>query len=196
MLHLSTEFKVSQGDGDYYVGFEVIRRKEAEIVFLHQTRYITEVLKRFHMIDCNPDSTPADPHVHLSIQSDDSECNAPISVPYNEAVGCLMFASLFTRPYISYAVHTVAKYADCPGQMHWTAIKRIFCYLKGTADYGLLYEQCACALVLTGQVIAIWTTEVTLIHANQEHDICSNSMTALLLGTSSQSQKCTTVNTT
>ena len=33
MLHLSTKFKVSQGDaGDYYVGFEVIRRKEAGIV--------------------------------------------------------------------------------------------------------------------------------------------------------------------
>jgi hypothetical protein len=30
MLHLSTEFKVSQGDGDYYVGFEVYRwRQEA-----------------------------------------------------------------------------------------------------------------------------------------------------------------------
>ena len=35
MLHFSTKLKVSQGDGDYYVGFEVIRRKEAGIVFLH-----------------------------------------------------------------------------------------------------------------------------------------------------------------
>ena len=114
MLHLSTEFKVSQGDGAYYVGFEVLRRKEVGTVFLHQTRHITEVLKRFHLIDCIFVSTPADPHVHLSLQSDDSECNAPISVPYKEVVGCLMFASLFTRPDISYAMHTVAKHAKCP----------------------------------------------------------------------------------
>ena len=32
------------GDGDYYVGFEVINCKEAGIIFLHQTRYINEVL--------------------------------------------------------------------------------------------------------------------------------------------------------
>ena len=95
----------AQGDGDYYVGSKVIRCKEAGIVLLHQTRYITEVLKWFHRIDCNPVSTPADPHVHLSIQSDDAECNGPISVPYKEAIGCLMFTSLLTRPDILYAVH-------------------------------------------------------------------------------------------
>ena len=98
--------KSVQGDGDYCVGSKVIRRKEAGIIFLHQTRYITEVLKQFHTIDCNPVSTPADPHIHVSIQSDDSECNAPISILYKEAVGYLMFTSLLTRPDISYAVHT------------------------------------------------------------------------------------------
>ena len=69
------------GDGDYYVGLEVIRPKEAHIVFLHQTIYINEVLKRFYMMDCDPISTQANPRVHFSIQSDDSECHTPISVP-------------------------------------------------------------------------------------------------------------------
>ena len=97
------------------------------------------------MIDCNPVSTPAGPHVHSSMQSNDSECNAPISIPYKEVVDCLMFASLFIRPD---TVHTVAKNAECPGQMHWTTIKGTFHYLKGTTNYGLLYKQCACAPVL------------------------------------------------
>ena len=78
------------------------------------------------------------------MQSDDYECNAPISVPYNEVIDCLVFASMFTR---LNTMHTLAKYAECPRQMHWTAIKRIFCYLKETVDYGLLYEKCACAPV-------------------------------------------------
>ena len=55
------------GDGDYYVGFEVIRPKEAEIVFLHHTRYINEVLKRFHMMDCNLVLIQANPRAHLSM---------------------------------------------------------------------------------------------------------------------------------
>ena len=73
------------------------------------------------MINCNPVSTQGDPRVHLSIQSDDSECDAPISVPYKEAVGCLVFASMLTCPE---TVHTVAKYAECPRQMQRTSIKQ------------------------------------------------------------------------
>ena len=64
------------GDGDYYVGFEVMHRKEVEIVFLHQTRYINEVLKRFHMIDCNPVSTLAGRHVRSSMQCNQMTLNA------------------------------------------------------------------------------------------------------------------------
>ena len=101
----------TRGDGDYYVGFKVMHRKEVGIVFLHQTRYINEVLKRFHMIDCNPVSTLAGPHVHSSMQSNDPECIALILVPYKEAVDCLMFASVFTCPNI---VRTLAKNAECP----------------------------------------------------------------------------------
>ena len=127
------------------------------------------------MIDCNPVSTPADPHVYLSIQADDSECNAPISVPYKEAVGCLMFASLFTCPDISYAVHKAAKYPNvldrCTGQLSrefFVILKRqliMVCYIHNVLVHLYL------------QVIAIQTTEATLIHTNHEHDICSNSMT-------------------
>ena len=31
-------------DGDHYVGLEIIRPKEAGIIYLHQTRYINEVI--------------------------------------------------------------------------------------------------------------------------------------------------------
>jgi hypothetical protein len=103
------------GDDDYNVGYEVIHRKEVGIVFVHLTRFINEVLKRFHMKDCSPVSTHVGPHVHSSKQWDDSKCNAPISIPYKEADDYLIFAPLFTRPDTA---HTLAKYAECPQQMH------------------------------------------------------------------------------
>jgi hypothetical protein len=47
-----------------------------------------------------------------------------------------MYAAIGTRPDITYAVHTLAKFTKSPQSKHWTAIKR---YLKGTRDFHLTY---------------------------------------------------------
>jgi len=60
-------------------------------------------------------------------------------VPYLEAVRSLMYASLGTRPNISFVVQTVSRFSKNPGLAHWDAIKQIFHYLKGMADLWLTY---------------------------------------------------------
>ena len=44
-------------------------------------------------------------------------------IPYLEAVGSLMYASLGTRPDISFAVQTVSRFSKNPGLAHWDAVK-------------------------------------------------------------------------
>jgi hypothetical protein len=44
-----------------------------------------------------------------------------------------------TRPDLNYAVGQVAKYSSNPDQSHINAVKRIFAYVKGTADYGICF---------------------------------------------------------
>ena len=61
------------------------------------------------------------------------------NIPYHEAVGTLMYASLGTRPDITYAVQTVSRFSKNPGNAHWEAVKKIFRYLKGTKDLWLSY---------------------------------------------------------
>ena len=61
-------------------------------------------------------------------------------VPYHEAVGSLMYATLGTRPDICYAVQTVSKFNNKPGLAHWEAVKWIFRYLSGTKDLWLAYR--------------------------------------------------------
>ena len=58
---------------------------------------------------------------------------------YQSAVGSLLYLSVATRPYITYAVSNVARFYAKPTNQHWIAEKSIFCYLKGTKQYGLLY---------------------------------------------------------
>ena len=62
-------------------------------------------------------------------------------VPYANAVGCLMYLMVCTRPDISHAVSVVSRYMADPGKEHWNAVKWIFRYLTGTRDFSILFDQ-------------------------------------------------------
>jgi hypothetical protein len=50
-----------------------------------------------------------------------------------------MYIALGTRPDIAYAVNRLAQFTSDPKSKHWTAVKRVFRYLKGTRNYKLTY---------------------------------------------------------
>lgn len=60
-------------------------------------------------------------------------------VPYREAIGSLMYASVATRPDITFAVSTLSQFLKNPGQIHWEAVKRVMRYLSQTRDLELTY---------------------------------------------------------
>eukprot|EP00253_Pinus_taeda_P034716 PITA_34716 len=61
-------------------------------------------------------------------------------VPYASAVGTLMYAMVCTRPDIAHAVEVLSRFMSKPGKEHWTTMKRVFHYLRGTRDYDLCYQ--------------------------------------------------------
>jgi hypothetical protein len=61
-------------------------------------------------------------------------------VLYASAVGSLMYAMVCTRPDIAHAVGVLRRYMSKPGKEHWTTVKRVFRYLRGTTSYGLCYQ--------------------------------------------------------
>ena len=62
------------------------------------------------------------------------------NIPYHEAVGSLMYATLGTRPDICFSVQSVSRFNNKPGLSHWEAVKRVFRYLKGTRELWLGYR--------------------------------------------------------
>ncbi|XP_059221384.1 uncharacterized protein LOC131995997 [Stomoxys calcitrans] len=87
------------------------------------------------MENCNPVSTPMDVNVKLSKEMSPktfAEVKEMSEIPYQQAIGSLLFASQCTRPDICLAVNKLSKFNKCPGKEHWSAVKRIFRYLKGT----------------------------------------------------------------
>ena len=55
-------------------------------------------------------------------------------VPYSSVVGSLMYAMVFTRPYIAHVVGVMSRYMNNLGKEHWMAIKWILRYLRGTSS--------------------------------------------------------------
>ena len=55
-------------------------------------------------------------------------------VPYASVVESLMYEMVCTKPDTAYAVRVVNQFMSDSGKEHWTAIKWIFWYLKGTSS--------------------------------------------------------------
>ena len=72
------------------------------------------------------------------LKEDDEEILEP-EVPYLSAIGALLYLAQCTRPDISFAINLLARYCNAPTRRHWTGVKDIFRYLKGTTDLGLFY---------------------------------------------------------
>jgi len=80
-----------------------------------------------------------DPATHLlSIESPQSTIDIAqmTKVPYQEAVGTLIYAMLDTQLDITYTVQFLSKFSKNPGKSYWKAVKRVFQYLKETCCKG------------------------------------------------------------
>jgi hypothetical protein len=86
-----------------------------------------------------------DPNVKLDVYSKDEEvepegeADPKITHGYAQLIGSLMYLALGTRPDIAYAVNWLAQFTSDPKPLHWTAVKRVFRYLKFTKHHKLTY---------------------------------------------------------
>ena len=61
-------------------------------------------------------------------------------VPCTSAVGILMYPMVRKRPDIAHAVGFLSRYMSKTGKEHWTTVKRVFRYLRGTTNYAICYQ--------------------------------------------------------
>ena len=130
------------GELHWLLGIEVTRNRDNRTISLSQKSYLESIIRRFNFEDLKPVSNPMEPSTKLhsgQSPSTGAEYAAMTHIPYREAVGSLMYASLGTRPDISYAVTTVSRFSSNPGQIHWDAVRRIYRYLSGTKELKLTY---------------------------------------------------------
>ncbi|KAJ3492187.1 hypothetical protein NLJ89_g11265 [Agrocybe chaxingu] len=131
------------GGAKVILGMAMTQDSKTGAITLSQRVFAERMLERFGMSDCNPRSTPLPCGIELS------ELNAPRTdedvlfmkdKPYREALGCIMWLQVGTRPDLSFAVNLLSRYQANPGPMHWKALQHVLAYIKGTIHYKITYD--------------------------------------------------------
>lgn len=116
----------------------------SQFILMSQSRYTKKILTYHSMMDCRPVNTPMDPAQYDQITkkktANDEENFEMQSIPYREAIGQLLYLSTRTRPGIVSAINVLSRHVANPRPVHWTCVKRLLRYLRGTMDYSLRLE--------------------------------------------------------
>jgi transposase InsO family protein len=138
---LSTRFKMKDlGEAKFVLGIEIIRDRSKRTIALSQASYTRQLLRTYDMEACNPTDTPVQSSVRLAPPAETFKATVRDIRRYQAAVGALMFASICTRPDITYAVGQLSQYASNPDKSHFHALTQVFRYLRGTVEYRLSYK--------------------------------------------------------
>ncbi|GJZ38631.1 retrovirus-related pol polyprotein from transposon TNT 1-94 [Tanacetum coccineum] len=106
-------------------------------IFLNQSKYALESLKKFGMESSDPVDTPI---MEKSKLDEDPQGKSVDPTHYHGMVGTLMYL-IASRPDLTFVVCMCARYQAKPTEKHLHVVKRIFKYLKGTVNRGLWYPK-------------------------------------------------------
>ena len=122
------------GELSYFLGLQV--KQSDDGIFINQSKYTNNLLKRFNMLDISSASTPMTTTTKLDQhQGDEVDVTS-----YRGMIGSLLYLTA-SRSDIMYATYLCARFQAQPREPHLIAVKRIFWYLKGNPDLGLWYPR-------------------------------------------------------
>jgi len=133
---MMSEFEMTDlGRMHYFLGIEV--QQNSTGIFIGQKKYAQQVLEKFKMNECNSVTNPIVPGTKLCKDHGGTKIDNTL---YKQIVGSLMYLT-HTRPDIMFVVCLLSRYMECPTELHLMAAKRVFRYLKGTINFGVLYRK-------------------------------------------------------
>jgi histone deacetylase 1/2 len=153
---LRSEFALKYlGELSYFLGIEVTPVQGG--ILLKQEKYAGDILARVGMTKCKTSSTPLVAMEKLSREGGDL-LSSDDATRYRSIVGALQYLTL-TRPDLTFAVNKVCQYLHSPTTTHWTAVKRILLYVKGTSDVGLRIMKSS-SMLISGFSDADWAGDI------------------------------------
>ena len=111
VTYLKKKFELRTLPVGRFLGLTIKRDRSTRTLSLSQPDFVDDLVTRFKMESCHPNVIPAKPGLHLSsamAPKNKEEEEQMKEVPYQSAVGALLYLSTTTRPDIACAVSKVA----------------------------------------------------------------------------------------
>ncbi|HVX00705.1 MAG TPA: reverse transcriptase domain-containing protein, partial [Candidatus Babeliaceae bacterium] len=141
---LSSLYKMKDlGEAEYILGMQIVRDRKKGILSICQSGYIRNLVQKYGLAEAKPVYTPLDSGLKLSKKdapTTEEEKSRMAKVPYQSAIGAIMYCMLGSRPDVAYAITALSQFSSNPGWQHWNAVKRLIRYLNTTQDYKLTYR--------------------------------------------------------
>lgn len=139
---LKLEFEITFNDASSgnlsYLGMQICCNGNK--IFVNQSIYTETILKRFNFEEVSIVSTPMEKGMITSEENYVGNRFLDKTVPYREAIGSLLYLATISRPDISFAVNYLSRFNNKPKVVHWKMIKRVFQYLRGTVNNGIMFD--------------------------------------------------------
>jgi len=148
-----------------YLGFNIRRDRILGTIRLSQQTFLSSLLDKFGMTDCNPSSTPLPINADLS-PSTEEEIFAGKDLDYRSIIGGVMWLATGSRPDIAQATSALSRHCSSPSIRHYTLAKGLLRYLKGTFDYAITYSRDSTPLLDSPGVIG---TSYPLVYSDADH---------------------------
>nr|GEW70536.1 hypothetical protein [Tanacetum cinerariifolium] len=123
------------GEMTFFLGLQV--NQSPCCIFINQSNYVLEILKKCGMESCDPVGTPMEIKYKLDLDKNGTPVDA---TKYHSMIGALMYLTS-SRPDIVHATCLCARYKAKLTENHLKEVKRIFRYLRGTVNTGLWYTK-------------------------------------------------------
>ncbi|KAJ9529140.1 hypothetical protein QJQ45_007820 [Haematococcus lacustris] len=134
---LSSAFKLKDlGEARWFLGMQLTRDRAEGTIKLDQHKFIQELVTANSKSAAHSKPLPMAPAVKLVREGDALDTTLH---HFSALVGSLLYLTCCTRPDIAFAVGALARHMSAPTKQHWLAACSVLCYLKGTADQGLLF---------------------------------------------------------
>lgn len=134
--NMTQEFEMSLvGELKYFLGLQITQSDEG--IFISQSTYAKQLLKKFEMDKCKEAKTPMSTSVKLTKDEGGKDVEVKL---YRGMIGSLLYLTA-SRPDLCLSVGICARYQAIPKQSHLEAVKRIIKYVKGTVNLGIWYSK-------------------------------------------------------
>jgi hypothetical protein len=153
---MKSEFQIStMGELTFFLDIQVKQTNHG--TFMHQAKYIKDLMKKFNMAELKPVSTPMSSAASLSLDEDGETVDQR---EYQNMIGFLLYLTA-TRPDIQFVAVLCARFQASPRSSHRTIVQWIFRYLKHTPEFRIWYSASSSLDLFCFFMLILWVVGLT-----------------------------------